>query len=41
MEDKFKLIRIQDRDIQEMSDDGMCLSLHQPYASLLVAGIKK
>lgn len=39
--DKLKHIRIQDRDLQEMSDDGMCLSLHQPYASLLTAGIKK
>ena len=24
----------------EMSDDGMCLSMHQPWASLLVMGIK-
>ncbi|XP_032670487.1 activating signal cointegrator 1 [Odontomachus brunneus] len=32
--------RIQDREYLEMSDQGLCLSLHQPYASLLVAGIK-
>ncbi|XP_066952695.1 activating signal cointegrator 1 [Macrobrachium rosenbergii] len=33
-------MRIQDREIQEMVDEGMCLSMHQPWASLLVAGIK-
>lgn len=33
--------RIQDRGLMEMSDDGFALSMHQPYASLLVAGIKK
>lgn len=27
--------------LQEIVDTGMCLSMHQPYASLLVAGIKK
>lgn len=32
--------RIQDRELQEMSDEGMCMSMHQPWASLLVAGIK-
>merc|ERR1719270_737355 len=32
--------RIQDRELMEMSDDGMCLSMHQPWASLLVMGIK-
>lgn len=32
--------RIQDRELQEMSDDGMCMSMHQPWASLLIAGIK-
>ena len=35
------LARLQDRDLQEMKDDGYCLSMHQPWASLLVAGIKK
>jgi len=25
---------------QEMSDEGFCLSMHQPWASYLVAGIK-
>ncbi|XP_042235200.1 activating signal cointegrator 1-like [Homarus americanus] len=33
-------LRLQDRELQEMTDDGMCLSMHQPWASLLVAGIK-
>ncbi|XP_071952052.1 activating signal cointegrator 1-like [Antedon mediterranea] len=33
--------RIQDRELQEMSDEGMCLSMHQPWASLFVHGIKK
>ncbi|XP_024935817.1 activating signal cointegrator 1 isoform X2 [Cephus cinctus] len=32
--------RIQDREYLEMVDEGLCLSMHQPYASLLVAGIK-
>ncbi|BFZ02095.1 hypothetical protein BsWGS_05134 [Bradybaena similaris] len=32
--------RIQDKELQEISDDGMCLSMHQPWASLLVTGIK-
>ena len=32
--------RIQDRELMEMSDDRMCLSMHQPWASLLVMGIK-
>ncbi|KAL7980013.1 hypothetical protein Chor_001281 [Crotalus horridus] len=34
-------LRIQDREIQEISDSGWCLSLHQPWASLLVKGIKR
>lgn len=33
-------MRVQDRELIEMVDDGYCLSLHQPWASLLVAGIK-
>lgn len=33
-------LRLQDRELQEMSDEGMCLSMHQPWASLLVKGIK-
>ena len=33
-------IRIQDSNLQELKDEGMCLSMHQPWASLLVAGIK-
>ena len=32
--------RVQDRELMEMSDDEMCLSMHQPWASLLVMGIK-
>ncbi|XP_075432105.1 activating signal cointegrator 1 isoform X2 [Ascaphus truei] len=34
-------LRIQDRELQEMSDEGMCLSMHQPWASLLVTGVKR
>ena len=33
-------LRIQDRELMQMVDDGMCLSMHQPWASLLVRGIK-
>lgn len=33
--------RIQNSELQEMKDEGMCLTMHQPWASLLVAGIKK
>lgn len=33
--------RLQDKQLLEMSDPGMCLSMHQPWASLLVQGIKK
>ncbi|XP_023947876.1 activating signal cointegrator 1 [Bicyclus anynana] len=33
--------RIQDLELQEMSDSGKCLSMHQPWASLLVEGIKR
>ena len=36
----YFLFRVQDRELMEMSDDGMCLSMHQPWASLLVMGIK-
>ncbi|XP_076391252.1 activating signal cointegrator 1 isoform X1 [Megachile rotundata] len=31
---------VQDKEYLEMTDSGLCLSMHQPYASLLVAGIK-
>ncbi|KAK8732045.1 hypothetical protein OTU49_007156 [Cherax quadricarinatus] len=34
-------LRVQDRELQEMTDEGMCLSMHQPWASLLVAGVKR
>ncbi|NXL90961.1 TRIP4 protein, partial [Alectura lathami] len=34
-------LRIQDRELQEIADDGWCLSMHQPWASLLVRGIKR
>ncbi|KAF2356163.1 ASCH domain, partial [Trinorchestia longiramus] len=36
-----KMDRLQDSELQEMSDQGKCLSMHQPWASLLIAGIKK
>jgi hypothetical protein len=40
-EDKLNLHkRVQDRWLIEMIDEGCCLSMHQPWASLLVAGIK-
>uniref|UniRef100_A0A8C4QG95 ASCH domain-containing protein n=1 Tax=Eptatretus burgeri TaxID=7764 RepID=A0A8C4QG95_EPTBU len=32
--------RVQDRGFLEISDAGLCLSLHQPWASLLIRGIK-
>uniref|UniRef100_A0A2P2I2W1 Activating signal cointegrator 1-like n=1 Tax=Hirondellea gigas TaxID=1518452 RepID=A0A2P2I2W1_9CRUS len=32
--------RLQDGLLQEMSDQGKCLSMHQPYATLLINGIK-
>ena len=31
---------MQDSEIQKISDVGVCLSMHQPWASLLVKGIK-
>ncbi|MCL4126621.1 UNVERIFIED_CONTAM: hypothetical protein GTU68_022981 [Idotea baltica] len=34
------LHRLQDRELKEMRDEGLCLSMHQPWASLLIAGIK-
>ncbi|KAI9532096.1 hypothetical protein NQZ68_034984 [Dissostichus eleginoides] len=39
-EDRQKL-RLQDKDLQEMADGGWCLSMHQPWATLLVRGIKR
>ena len=39
-EDRNRL-RLQDKELQEMSDGGWCLSMHQPWASLLVKGIKR
>ncbi|XP_029430275.1 activating signal cointegrator 1 isoform X2 [Rhinatrema bivittatum] len=42
LEDSERIrLRIQDRELQEMSDEGMCLSMHQPWASLLIKGIKR
>uniref|UniRef100_W5KIR1 Activating signal cointegrator 1 n=1 Tax=Astyanax mexicanus TaxID=7994 RepID=W5KIR1_ASTMX len=34
-------LRLQDRELQEMADGGWCLSMHQPWASLLTCGIKR
>ncbi|XP_064194007.1 activating signal cointegrator 1 isoform X1 [Anguilla rostrata] len=34
-------LRLQDRELQEMFDGGWCLSMHQPWASLLITGIKR
>ncbi|XP_046753598.1 activating signal cointegrator 1 [Diprion similis] len=36
----FGCSRIQDKEFLEMVDEGLCLSMHQPYASLLTSGIK-
>ncbi|XP_075249182.1 activating signal cointegrator 1-like [Convolutriloba macropyga] len=36
-----KGLKLQDSFLQEMTDEGLCLSMHQPWASLLVAGIKR
>lgn len=33
--------KVYDEDIVTNTDHGLCLSMHQPYASLLVAGVKK
>ncbi|XP_046661439.1 activating signal cointegrator 1 isoform X1 [Homalodisca vitripennis] len=35
------ITKIQDKEYLEMVDDGLCMSLHQPWASLLVCGIKE
>lgn len=41
IEDKDReRLRVQDKELMQMTDDGMCLSMHQPWASLLVRGIK-
>lgn len=39
--DERSRLRLQDKELQEMSDGGWCLSMHQPWASLLVLGIKR
>ncbi|XP_078494523.1 activating signal cointegrator 1-like isoform X2 [Ciona intestinalis] len=33
--------RLQDEQLLALSDPGMCLSMHQPWASLLIKGIKR
>merc|ERR1712136_613281 len=33
--------RLQDKELMTLRDDGVCLSMHQPWASFLVKGIKK
>lgn len=33
--------RVQDKELLEVSDMKKCISMHQPYASMLVAGIKR
>jgi len=32
--------RIQDADLQEIVDPGLCLSVQQPFASMIVRGVK-
>ncbi|XP_049761511.1 activating signal cointegrator 1 isoform X4 [Elephas maximus indicus] len=39
--DSHHRMRIQDQEFQEGFDGGWCLSMHQPWASLLVRGIKR
>ena len=39
--EKVSNYRIQDSHLAELSDSGSCLSMHQPWASLLVCGIKR
>lgn len=33
--------RVFDEELMTNTDHGLCLSMHQPWASLLVAGVKK
>ena len=35
-----RLNRLQDKELQQISDQGKCLAMHQPWASLLISGIK-
>ncbi|XP_023222179.1 activating signal cointegrator 1-like [Centruroides sculpturatus] len=37
----LRKMRIQDTELQKMSDEGMCLSVQQPWASFLISGIKQ
>ena len=37
----YSKLRIQDKEFLEISDEGMCLSVNQPFASLLISGIKR
>jgi hypothetical protein len=39
-ENNLNINRIQDKTYLEILDQGLCLSMHQPHASLLVRGIK-
>ncbi len=41
LNDSKAKMRLQDGELQELSDSGMCLTMHQPFASLLVNGIKR
>ncbi|XP_022647602.1 activating signal cointegrator 1-like isoform X2 [Varroa jacobsoni] len=41
MTESMQTVRLQDSHLMEISDEGMCLSINQPYASLLLAGIKR
>lgn len=37
----LRKMRIQDTELQKMSDEGLCLSVQQPWASFLISGIKQ
>jgi len=41
-EERARVVRrLQDKELMTLRDDGVCLSMHQPWASFLVKGIKK
>jgi hypothetical protein len=41
LSNSYNNMRIQDKELMTMSDEGMCLSVNQPFASLLAFGIKR
>lgn len=41
VKEERSVVRLQDKELMTLRDDGVCLSMHQPWASFLVQGIKK